>query len=369
MAFKKYNKIRRPSHSSVDGLFSHKSHSFIVTEKMDGNNVRFRRDGDKLRFGSRRCDLGTDVDEIGGMFDDVTDYIAEVIDPEDIRFLEERWSKQIGGEPDVTFTFFGENAVQHTITEYNWSRVPQFQLFDIYVEYDDENGDWLQWYVPDETMQDLDEKGLLVDDGEITEFSVEAIADWLGISTVPVYMKTTVGEFLDDNDLSEFEVPESFYREDDGPAEGVVFRNQVTGVKAKYISEEFAERNRSANSTDMEDTSAEFDHYPFLEKHATNRRIRKNIGKLIESPEYDYDSLEMEMMADLHILVWRDIWAEDYEEIIETDWKISMGELHNKVASKCARELRSMMQAGETPVAVVDPETGDVVTEWVEATA
>ncbi len=357
MAFKKFPKIRRPGHSSVDGLFSQASHRFIVTEKFDGNNFRFQRDGDKLRFGSRKCDLGTDPDEIGGMFDDVTEYIVDHIDPEEIRALEERWSKQIQDEPDVTFTFFGENAVQHTIDEYNWYEVPQFQLFDIYVEYDGENGEWLQWYIPDET----------VDDDGLKEFSVESIARELNLWTVPVVEKTTVGEFLDNNDLSEYEVPESFYRGDGGPAEGVVFRNDVTSVKAKYISEEFAERHQSAKQSNLDGVDTEFDHYKFLEDHATSRRIWKNIGKLIEEPDNDYDSMEMEMMTDLHLVVWQDIWSEDYEEIIETGWTLDLDQLHNKVANKCARELRSAIQAGESPVTIIDPETGDVIDEEVAA--
>lgn len=360
MAFKKYNKVRRPGHSSVNGLFDQELHRFIVTEKFDGNNFRFQRDGDQFRFGSRKCDLGTDPDEIGGMFEDVTEYIIEHVSPEDVQLLEERWSKQIQGEPDVTLTFFGENAVQHTVDEYDWNQVPQFQLFDIYVEYDGD-GEWLQWTIPEETMDQLEAAGELVDDDGLKEFTVTAVAEWLGIPTVPVVSETTVGEFIDEHDLADYEVPESVYRNDGGPAEGVVFRNEVTGVKAKYISDEFAERHRSAKQGDLEAQNTEFDHYAFLENHATTRRIHKNIGKLLEEPDNGYSDVEMDMMADLHLVVWRDIWAEDYEEIIAQDWVLDLNELHNKVANKCANKLRAMMQAGETPVAVVDPESGETV--------
>ena len=367
MAFKKYNKIRRPGHSSTNGLFTAESHRFIVTEKFDGNNFRFQRDGDQLRFGSRRVDLETDIDEIGGMFEDVTNHIVETVYVDEIRALEERWSKQIHGEPDVTLTFFGENAVQHTISEYDWSAVPTFQLFDIHVEYDGEAGEWLQWYIPEEKRNELVDQDVLVDDDGLDFYTVESIGDWLGIPTVPVIEKTTVGQFLEDYDLSEYTVPQSKYRTDDGPAEGVVFRNDVTGVKAKYISEEFAERSQSAKSKNLEDASVEYDHYPFLDKYATSHRIQKNIAKMIEEPDTGYDDLEMEMMADLHLVVWRDIWAEDYEEIIAEDWTLNLKELHSSVASKCARELEQMIQSGESPVAVVDMETGDVIGQEVDA--
>jgi len=59
--------------------------------------------------------------------------------------------------------------------------------------------------------------------------------------------------------------------------------------------------------------------------------------------------------------VWRDVWAEDYEEIIETDWTIDMKKAHNETASKCARRLRDLLQSGDTPVTVVDVGTGDVI--------
>lgn len=356
MAFKKYGKIRRPGHSSVQNLFADESHPFIITEKMDGNNFRFQRDGNELRFGSRKVDLGTDVGEIGGMFDDVSTYLNETIDVDQLRALEDEWSSLFGSEPDVSFVLFGENAVQHTIDEYDWDLVPQFQLFDVWVQYGGENGEWLPWY----SQQTIDE-------GD-TDFSVKGIADELGIFTVPVVETTVVGEFIDDHGLEDYEVPESVYRDDGGPAEGVVFRNMETGTKAKYISEEFAERHRSAKSKDMDaDQSTDFDHHTFLSKHVTNRRIEKNIAKLLEEPDNDYEDLEMRIMADLHIRVWRDVWAEDYEEIIEENWVLDLDQLHNRVANKCAQHLEKLIQSGETPVVTVDPNSGRVLGDGVTA--
>lgn len=324
---KKYPKIRRPGHSNTEGLFRDDDDQLVITEKFDGNNVRVSRDGDELQFGSRNTNLGTDPGGIGGMFDDVTDYLSGVLDADDFRNLE-RYTE---AGRDVSVTLFGENAVQHTIKEYVWEEVPQFQLFDIYADPVDGDGYWFTWDV------------------------VELVANDLGLETVPVVEKTTVGEI----DLDEFEVPESAYRDDGGPAEGVVFRNEDTGVKAKYISDEFAERHNSAKQGKLVDPDD--DSTKLVAKYATRQRIRKNIAKLLEEPDNDYEDLEMELMADLHLKVWRDVWAEEYEEIIATGWTLDLSRTHNLTANKCARVLQDLIQAGESPVTVVEPETGETL--------
>lgn len=360
MAFTKYPKVRRPSHSSTDGLFAAESDPLVITEKLDGNNYRFQRDGDSLRFGSRNVDLGTDPDEIGGMFEDVTEYLLENVDVELLADIEDAFANALGSDA-VTLTVFGENAVQHTIDEYDWQRMPQYNVFDVYVSYPEhpnDDGRWLSW----------DDSGSsvfpLLGRTELPPVAtVEEVVASLGLELVPVVEKTSVGGFLDDGGLEEFEVPESTYRLDDGPAEGVVFRNQATGVKAKKISEPFAERHESAKSKNYDDPN---DHQKFITNHVTERRIEKNIAKLIESPETDYDELEMELMEDLHLQVWRDVWAEDYEQIIEETWTLDLDNLHNEVANKCASHLRDLIQAGKTPVAVVDPGRGDLLTDPTE---
>ena len=367
MAFKKYGKLRRPGHSDTDGLFDHDEQTLIITEKLDGNNYRVQRDGDKLRFGSRNVDLGTDVDDIGGMFEQVTGYLDENVDPDDLRELEELWAATREPCESATITLFGENAVQHQISEYEWQAMPQFNLFDVHVECDsDVSGEWLRWDLTDEEREQHREEYDVIDDEASTSFfTVCDVAEVLGIETAPLVDWTTVGEFLDGTDPSEWDVPESFYRTDGGQAEGVVLRNPTTGVKAKRISDDFAERksNNHGSGGGGGDQDERSDHEKFLDAHATNNRIEKNIGKLIEAPDTEYDSVEMEMMQDLHLVVWRDVWAEDYEEIISNRWTLDLDNLHNEVANKCATRLRKLLQSGEVPVSVVEPTTGTVADE------
>lgn len=356
MAFKKYPKVKRPGDSSVEHLFTDDDQPLFITEKFDGNNFRATRDGDQLRFGSRNVDLGTDVDEIGGMFDDVSNYLDEVLDVDRLEQLEELRTETRSSTVD-SIVLFGENAVQHTIDEYDWDLVPQFQLFDVFIKYENRAGEWLPWDITKEAKDLILEENDILDGAPIPFFTVWDVAEYLGLHTVPEIERTTVGEF----DLQAFEVPASTFRPDEGPAEGVVFRNPVMQEKAKFISEMFAERHQSAKQGDLEGSDRDDDVYTFVANHATERRIEKNIAKLIEEPGNGYDELQMEMMEDLHEQLWHDIWDEDYEIIIDTGWTLDLKRAHNEVASKAASHLRQLLQAGETPVTVVDPSRGETV--------
>lgn len=366
MALKKYPKLRRPGHSETGGLFDMDEQTLIITEKLDGNNFRLTRDGYKLRFGSRNVDLGTDLDEIGGMFDQVSDYLVETVNPFDLVELESAWEATHDPCENATITLFGENAVQHQISEYEWEAMPQFNLFDVHVECDSgTGGNWLRWGLLEEEKEAQREAYEVLEDGPIEFFTVREVADYLGLQTAPLVDWTTVGEFLDENDPEEWDVPKSVYRNDGGQAEGVVFRNPTTGVKAKRISDDFAERKSDNNGSGGGggDNDGPSDHEKFLNQHATNNRIEKNIGKVIEAPDNDHDSVEMEMMPILHLKVWRDVWSEDYEEIISSKWTLDLDELHNEVANKCATRLKKLLRSGDVPVSVVEPTTGTVADE------
>jgi len=358
MGFLQYPKLRRPSHSSTDGLFEADDQTLFITEKFDGNNGRFTRDGDSLRFGSRTVDLGTDLTEIGGQFEQVTDYLDETVTPAAIERVEQQLRDDMGvaAETPLDVVVFGENAVQHTIDDYDWTSVPQFQVFDVAVVYGE----------PDTARRDIAWVPFVTTYGgtDITD-----VAMMLGLTTVPLLNTTTVGAFQSDGGVASYAVPESVYR-DEGAAEGVVFRNRETGVKAKYLSEEFVEMKQELTGSNTDSGGPETDHEAFCDAHVTNRRIKKNIQKLLTQPDSGYDELSMALMEDLHRLVWHDVWAEDYEEIIATDWILDMDQLHNDTASRCASYLQRLCDADDTPVVAVDPGTGDELatdTDEVEA--
>lgn len=326
---RKYPKLRRPGHPETDGMFADPDDELVITEKFDGNNFRFCLDVDEgtLRFGSRNCDLGCDVDEIGGMFDDVSDYLADHVG----HWRFDAILNDVDGKADESvenLVMFGENAVEHTIDDYVWGDVPQFQLFDVWVVLKDGEGFWLEW-------------------DDVIEYS-----EALSLHTPPLVERTTVGEFSP----SDFEIPESRYRPT-GKAEGVVIRNVDKRMKAKIISEEFAEKHESAKAS----TQRSGDLYKFVDTHATPNRIRKNAHKVVDDPTVEYQALQMEIMEYLPKRVWRDLWEEDLEDIIWESYEIDLGECRSEVSSKCARVLREQIRSREIDVAKVDTETGETV--------
>lgn len=326
MSFHKYPKVRRPAHPETDGLFAHPDHELVVLEKLDGNNYRITYDQEihAFRHGSRNVDLGRDVDEIGGMFEDVSRYLEETIELSDLAVL--------CGEVQGQVVLYGENAVVHTIKDYQYEEMPQFSLFDIYVDRSDNEGDseWLDWD------------------------TIEEIGERFGLETVPVVDRMPVGEL----DPETFEIPTSEYRPNDAVAEGVVFRNTTNQIKAKQISEEFAEKHESAKSKNYDKRSDDVGR--FLTAHATERRIEKNVYDVLGNPEHDYDGLQMEMMEVLVTEVWEDLWEEDLHEIIYEDYELDIAETRSATSSKTARVLRELIRAESRDVPTVNPGTGEI---------
>lgn len=332
MTFKKYPKLRRPGHPEASGLYRDPSDELVITEKFDGNNFRATLDWDEqaLRFGSRNVDLGTDLDEIGGMFEDVAEYLDESIDPTELRTYIET-IRPTNSDSAENIVLFGENAVEHTIGDYQWDEVPQFQLFDVWVVTGEGDGYWRDWS------------------------GVTATANYLGLETPPVHQTTTVGAFDPDG----FDVPSSVYRPDDGVAEGVVIRNTESGTKAKVISDEFAEKMEQAKSGSARDD----DVGEFVDRYVTEQRVEKQARKLIESPEYDYQSFQMEMMPDLGPAVLNDVWSENWHEIAQESWTLDLAEARSALSSRTASILRSLVRSQSVDVAKVDPGSGEVMGE------
>lgn len=295
---KQYPKVRRATHRTASDVFE--DGELVVLEKLDGNNFRFWSGEDgSLRFGSRTTKLGGNPDDIGGQFDDVTDFLAERVDRTALADLE----RELG--PIVCF---GENMVEHTLS-YDWERVPQFLGFDVWLADQERFADW------DHTRD---------------------VFETLGVPTVPEVERISADEFPirrdGDEVIVDYEVPSSAYR--DGTAEGVVLRNDDVGGRAKIVTEEFRERHDSAS--DGPDSDAE----RLAERYCTEARVRKAAHRLVD--EGEYDELRMPMMEDLPMTVVEDIWAEEHAEIARTDWILEMPEVHDQVARRCVPVLKKL---------------------------
>lgn len=300
---KKFRKIKRLGHRSTNGILE--EGGLIILEKIDGNNVRVTYDDEheKLLFGSRNVEFKEDgvpfdhdSDEIGGQFEDVTDYIHNTIEEE---------------EKLSDITLFGENMVKHTL-EYNWDEAPQWLVF---AAFDEEEKTWLPW-------------------SEVVD-----IAHDLGFETVPVVDRMdpeTFKEAFDPDDPDDF-VPESEYRP--GLAEGVVIRNTENDMMAKIRTEEFKEKHDTDGSKKKPKTPN--DTNDLINEYATDGRIRKHIEKLVVDQGED---LEMELMEQLPMNVVEDIFEEEYEEIVRTNKTINFKDFRSGVADRCVTLLKKRIR-------------------------
>ena len=299
---KQYPKVRRVSHADAKEVFERGE--IVVLEKLDGNNFRFAlADESELQFGSRQTKLGTDPDGIGGQFDDVTDYLAAQVDVDALADLEQECGRIV---------CFGENMIEHTL-DYEWASVPQFLGFDVWLAGEDRFATW------DRTRE---------------------IFETLGVPTVPEIERVPADaiplEREGDTVVVEYEIPPSKYR--DGIAEGVIFRNDEVGARAKMVSETFRERHEST------DDEPESDADRLVGRYCTPARIRKAAHRLLD--EGTYDCLEMRMMEDLPMAVVDDIWAEEHAEIVRTDWTVDMEEMRTQVSRRCVPVLKEMVYDG-----------------------
>lgn len=316
-----YPKIKYPTHERNVGLFE--SEEVVVTEKLDGANLRFSVDPDdgSLIVGSKNV-VYEDPDTIDDSFDHAVEYLRS----KDVPELLGEWPGNYGGR----LTVFGEAMHAHT-AEYVYEGdhphpteepIPNVVVFDIY---DEDAGEWLEWEL-------------------VCEY-----ADFLGLETVPV---------VDTGDPQEldFEIPPSAYREPDpeadtefdrnGLAEGIVIKRTDTDYqRAKIVHDEFKEQFHETfggGPSNSPTTDAE----RFVGSYVTEARIEKAIHRLVD--EGPYEAPTMEMMQDLPRAVLEDVMAEAGWELLNNDWELDddvKGTIRSLTSKRCARVCKRTVNA------------------------
>jgi hypothetical protein len=302
----KYPKIRYPTDDEAEGVFA--AGDIVIQEKLDGGNFRFTHEQNldeeyqtadrEIVFGSRNVEYKNIRDE-SKQFERPMNYIRSQVDPSDMLDLQEAH----GG----ALTFFGEAMTPHTL-EYNWDETPGFVGFDVYHE-----------------------------DGEywLTRTELERAFDALGLPTTPV-IDVVSAEAWDDYSV---DVPESAYGSVE--AEGLTFKNYDTQTFAKFVRDDFKEKNKKTfgASKSQQKSGAEKLSYGKI----TNARIEKQAHKMID--EGDWDSLKMEMMEDLPEAVIRDMAEEEAGNIFMGEsWTVDIREFRSITSSRCAEVLSRMIQ-------------------------
>jgi len=301
---KRYPKVKYPGSPETEGLLE--VGKVYIQEKLDGANFRFQLTDDGLVFGSRNTE-GEDLAR--GQFQNAISFIESAIDLDVLAEAEEVYGDLV---------LFGEAMIPHTLS-YDWDQTPEFVGFDVWAA----DGDC--FLHPDAT---------------------EMVYQRIGLPYVEPYDVISVDEWED----YDFEVPQSEFG--DVTAEGVMFKNPSTGVYAKYVRDEFKERNKetfgASKKKDLSDTQK------LVEEYVPPARVRSVAHGLVDDGEWN--GLEMEMMADLPTAVIADMVEEEGISVFMSESKeVDLGEFRSVVSSRCATILRQMIdQQVREKLVVVD---------------
>jgi hypothetical protein len=296
--FAKYPKIHRVGHTENEGVFEG---TIICQEKIDGANFRFAFINGEVIFGSRTR-LLSESEEEAKSFLHCINYIRQKIE-------QSKLPKHLLNN----LIFYGENCVKHTIS-YDWNKIPQFIGFDVY---------------------DIDENKFI--DWDDAKYFFEE----LGLTT------TRIIELPDDFHFSQVTdewVPESEYIAPDAKMrkmEGVVFKNYEKQIFAKYVRDEFKERNAEVfGGTPKYNSDGITQNAEFIFKYCTNARIEKLIFKKLSEGKL----LGMELMGELIRDVYLDIIEEEWREILTSNWILDFKSLRKLCAPRVRGVLQQMME-------------------------
>lgn len=303
---KKYGKLRYPGEPETEGLFA--EGTVYAQEKLDGANFRFmwedhldeeyHTEDRDLVFGSRNVVFKNPKDE-NKQFKHAIEYVRE-----NLILYELLEAEEIHNQPLV---FFGEAMHPHTL-EYDWDNTPAVVGFDIWKV----NGE--SWVHPHEANKWFER---------------------MGIPAAPIVEKIDCDEI---DEYGEFEAPQSAFG--DVKAEGLALKNPTTGVRGKWVREDFKEKNKETfgKPKRYQESGAEKLSYQYV----TNQRIRKCAHKLVD--EGEWGGLQMEMMEDLPERVIRDMADEEGGNIfMEENWEVDIADFRSTTSSRCAKVLRKMI--------------------------
>lgn len=330
---KKFPKLKRIGDSVNDGILESADRNIYVQEKLDGANFRFvyDRDTDRLVFGSRNVEYWNDgnqpitkrdrrwfranrylnrlplvsnrptspQNDVDKRFRHAMEYVSDVVDLDVIQRLDHQYGQ---------LTFFGEAMHSHTI-DYEWEETPSFVGFSVYSGVRDE-------FVTGELMEDL--------------FSQ------LGLPTAKRHDLDVVQDG--------FDCPESEYY--DGPAEGVVVKNDDTGQVAKIRGQAFKEVAQNLSPVDDEGNAEPPDSKVLANQFATEMRILKMIHKYEDRGR----DVEMAMMEDLWRDVFEDVIEEEFETIFLGNHSINTKDFRSEVASNTATVLQRYLNRPDDSV-------------------
>jgi len=285
----KYVKIKRLGDADNKGIFNSEVE---ITEKLDGANMRTLLTKDQRIFGSRNLEF---FEQQSKQFQKAIDYINLKLDEN-----QKELNKIINEYGNLVL--FGEAMLRHTIG-YSFDKFPPFIGFDIY-------------NITTERFHDRETK--------------VKIFTRLGLDTVKLISSGVMAV------TTEFEVPKSAYY--NGFSEGVVIKNYEDQIFAKIVREEFKEKAKEACGFNKKYSTNDTE--KFVAIYCTNARIEKMIFKQIDEDK----KLEMQLMAIVPMLVYNDIWDEEYKDIRKSQLVLNLKAIRNLINKRCLNVLLQMIE-------------------------
>ena len=341
---KVYPKIPRYDHPTVPDSFF-ESDSLDVFEKSDGSSFRFTLYDERysdvyservesvaerlddphgaIVFGTRKSIVGghrEDLSCIDGAMHRAVRCLRQSIDIQSLFDVHDAYGP---------VTIYAENMV-FTNIDYNYSKrtIPALVGFDVLVNESVESYEF-SGNPYDETFSEFLE----------TE-SMFSVFDSITVEDCPMMYSFVsapfVGLGVSIDDPDSYTIPQSAFNQLI-IAEGVVVRDDKTDRRVKILRDDMSEINRRMFSGSLNDVSDGTEY--IVEKYGTQRRIRKEILKMVVEGGYDFGP---EMNEDLHRRVVDDIWRENLDEIMRLNREIVPGDVYPKIAKRCINVIRSM---------------------------
>ncbi|MDY6819789.1 MAG: hypothetical protein SVG88_14105 [Halobacteriales archaeon] len=215
-------------------------------------------------------------------------------------------------------TLYSENMVYHSV-DYGYTKDPPPPLigFDIHASAHDPKTS-----VPTDPFAD-DFQGF---------FAFDQVTDVFDAIGLPIVNQL---EATPPVDPEEFTIPMSELG--DVEAEGIVFRSDELGIRAKKVSERHREINRRIFGGDPAKATSGAEY--LAEKFCTPARIRKQIHRLLEEEDKEFG---LHLNEELYPRVVEDIWREEWPTIMQLDRELTPAELYPIVADRCIEQLRQM---------------------------
>lgn len=338
---KVYPKVPRYDHPVVPDEFF-ESEGLVLVEKFDGSGFRFTlyderyaeeyteqvsaaADGDgSIVFGTRKAIRGShrdSLDDVDGALHRAVRCLRDGVDETALRTLHDEY--------DSPLVVYCENLVYSTL-DYGYAdrELPALVGFDVLPTRETET------VTPPGNPYAETFEGFLDTEAAWEIFDRIRVADApVDASFVPATRLDRPG---DEFDPGAYDFPDSSIAPD-VTVEGVVVRSDERERRVKLVREAFQELNREQFGRRPEE--AESGAAYVVATYCTPGRIRKQVRELVVEEGREFG---LHLNEELYPRVVEDIWAENWQELMELDVSFTPVEVYPLVADRCITELRKM---------------------------